>query len=120
MLLLHHLLLLLLCRLLGDDLAWQQLLLLLRRLAPHVSAVVCHLTVTNTAHQTAIVEILWTVVRVAKVLLEVLRGLIIAIGGVIQLHVGAALVRDASTGLKLEYRCACHEEYCVTHIIHGL
>ena len=102
LLLLHHLLLLLLRRLLGDDLARQQLLLL-RRLAAHVSAVVCHLTVAHTAHQTAVVEILWTVVRVAKVLLEVLRGLIVAVGGVIQLHVGAALVRDASTGLKLEF-----------------
>ena len=101
LLLLHHLLLLLLCRLLGDDLTRQQLLL--RRVAAHVSAVVCHLTVAHTAHQTAVVEILWTVVRVAKVLLEVLRGLIVTVWRIIQLHVGAALVRDASTGLKLEF-----------------
>ena len=66
------------------------------------SPVVRNLTVPHAAHQTSVVEILWTVVRVAKVLLEVLWRLVVAVGGVIQLHVGASLVRDAPTGLKIK------------------
>ncbi len=125
LLLCHHLLLLLLGRLLGDDLTWQQLLLR-RSVAGHVRAermdytprdpchdhvtqspVVRNLTVPDTAHQTSIVEILWTVIRVAKVLLEVLWRLVVAVRGVIQLHVGASLVRDAPTGLKQFFLMLC-------------
>ena len=65
------------------------------------SPVVRHLAVAHAAHEAAIVEVLRTVVRVAKVLLEVLWRLVVTVGGVIQLHVSATLVGDTSTGLKI-------------------
>ena len=70
----HHLLL---C----EDLAGEQLGLA----GPALLLVVRHLTVPSRV-LASVVESLRTVVRVAEVLLEVLRGLVVAVRSVVQLH----------------------------------
>ena len=65
----------------------------------HVCLVVRHLAVAGRAHHARVVEVLRTVVRVTKVLLEVLGWFVVAVGRIVELHV-AWLVGDAAPGLK--------------------
>ena len=64
----------------------------------HVCLVVRHLAVAGRAHHARVVEVLRTVVRVTKVLLEVLGWFVVAVGRIVELHV-AWLVGDAAAGL---------------------
>ena len=89
----HHLLLGLLSGLLGNDLPGEELLVGFAR-------VVRHLAVAHTAHHAGVVEALRTVVRVPKVLLEVLRRFIVAVRSVVELHL-STLVGNASPWLEI-------------------
>ena len=62
---------------------------------------VSNLTVSNGGHEAAVVESLWAVVGVAKVLLKVLGRLVVAVGGIVELllHVVVSGSRHAAPRL---------------------